>query len=58
MNWLIKLLTITRMVSPEIKDAVHQAIDQLEAEARKTRLPIDDTAVGILKALCILLGLY
>ena len=58
MNWLIKLLTITGMVSPEIKLEIRKTIDQLTAAAQRTKLPADDLAVGILKALCILTGLY
>lgn len=57
MGWLWKLLTITRGASPELKEAVRRMLEQMEAQAKKTALPIDDVAVGTLRALCGLLGL-
>jgi hypothetical protein len=45
-------------VSPELKAQIRQSLDALEASAKKTKLPVDDIAVGVLKTLCTLIGLY
>ena len=58
MSWLLQLLKITSMATPDLKAAIRKAIDDLEAHARSTKLPVDDLAVGVLKTICTLLGLY
>ena len=58
MQLLLKLLQLTQIVSPELKAQIRQSLDALEASAKKTKLPVDDIAVGILKTLCTLIGLY
>jgi len=55
--WLFKLLSITRNATPELKAAIRAALDNLDAEARKTKGESDDLAVTVLRTLCTLLGL-
>jgi len=55
--WIFKLLSITRNATPEMKATIRQALDALDAEARKTKGEADDLAVTALRTVCTLLGL-
>ena len=57
MGWIWKLLTITRGASPELKASIREMLERMEGDARTTKLPIDDIAVGTLRLVCQLLGL-
>jgi hypothetical protein len=58
MNWLLRIIGITQAISPEVKATIHKSIDDMEAAAQATKLPVDDIAVGVLKMLCLFVGLY
>lgn len=57
MNWLFSLLNIARLASPELKATIRKMLDDLDTQAKTTKLPVDDIAVGILRTVCSLLGL-
>jgi len=58
MNWLVKLMGFSKMLSPEIKAAVKQMVDGLAAQAATTSNPADDVGVACLKGFMTLIGLY
>lgn len=58
MNWLVKLMGFSRMLSPEIKAAIVQCVDGLAENAAKTQNPADDVAVACLKGFLTVFGLY
>jgi hypothetical protein len=55
--WLIRILQLTRSVSPELKSEIRECLAKMEAHAKATELAVDDAAVGVLKTLCAIAGL-
>jgi hypothetical protein len=58
MQWLLKALQFTSLMSPEIKVAIKKSVDDLAAHAKTTPGDVDDVAIGFLKTALIILGLY
>jgi hypothetical protein len=48
----------SKMLSPEIKVAIRQCVDILDAKAKETKGEADDVAVACLKGFVTLFGLY
>ena len=57
MKWFFELLALLRGVTPEARAAIRKCLDDLAAAARQTANPVDDLAVGILRTICLILGL-
>lgn len=54
-NWLLLLVQqMLSVISPEIRKAVIEFVNQLEAAAKKTDNPWDDIVVGILKTVLVI----
>jgi len=57
MAWFLRILQLARLVSPELKEEIKRMVTELEAAAKKTKLPIDDSAVAVLKLGLMIVGL-
>jgi len=51
MNWITIILNLFKLIGPELKKTLIDALDQWETKAKETKTPIDDIIVGILKTL-------
>ena len=51
MNWITLVLNIFRMIGPELRKVLLDALNTWEVSAKETKTPIDDIIVGILKSL-------
>jgi len=57
MAWFLRILQLARLVSPELRAEIKRMVTELEAAAKKTALPIDDSAVAVLKLGLMIVGL-
>jgi len=51
-----RILALLRTITPEMRAAIRGCLDTMEEQARSTRNPVDDAAVGLVRLLCWLLG--
>jgi len=51
MNWITIVLNLFKLVGPDLKNLLLDALHQWEMKAKETKTPIDDIVVGILKSL-------
>jgi len=58
MTILWKLLTIAKLVSPELKATISEAVDQWCAAAALSPNKMDDLVTGILRGFLTIVGLY
>ena len=55
---LLQLLTLGSRLSPPLRAALRQTLDELAVHAAETPGSTDDQVVAVLKALAVLLGVY
>jgi len=51
MKWLTLLAQLIAGMSPEVRAALKEGLDKMQANAAKTKLPFDDIGVMLLRAI-------
>lgn len=57
MGWFLQAIAIARGMSPKMREGLKKALDGMEEAAKETKSPVDDTVVGFLKGVAMLLGI-
>ncbi len=58
MGWVLKLLRLGSLASPELRAAITAAVDEWVRKAAETANPADDLAMGALKGFLYVIGIY